>query len=143
MKKLLWAGTALAALVLCAASAPAGDGCCGSCCASCCAASCEQIVLNVKASLRTEKVCLPTVPEVNVIVKEEEGLVPVTRCVPVCVTDPCTGCTHTEYKNETVMEKAKNLCITILPPKPGAPRTEERVKGCVTVTIDHVPGCSH
>ncbi len=142
MRKLLWMGSALAALVIAAAPALAGCGC-GSCCE---AAPCQQIVLRVEASQRVETVQVPVVPAPVVRRTEGTRVVPVTRCVPVCVTDPCTGCTRTEYKHETVMEQVKTLTIEVLPPAgPCVPRTEERIRSCVSVTIDRLPAapCAH
>jgi hypothetical protein len=43
--------------------------------------------------------------------------VPVTKQVPVCVTDPCTGCTRTEYREETCVEKVVTKVIETIPVK--------------------------
>jgi hypothetical protein len=72
--------------------------------------------------------------------KTTESTCPVTRCVPVCVTDPCTGCTHTEMKEVCDVEKVKTTCTDIIPlcDKCGS-KVEERVKVCTTVYMDCRP----
>jgi hypothetical protein len=138
MKQVPWPGAAVAVLLFAAAPALAGHH-------NCCCEEPAPVVLRAEVIQRVEKVCVTSKPAP--VVRRAEGVrdVPFTRCVPVCVTDPCTGCTHTEYKQETVVERVKTLTIEILPPPPCAPKTEERVKSCVTITIDHLPAapCAH
>jgi len=67
---------------------------------------------------------------------------PVTRTVSVCVTDPATGCTHTEYKPETRVEKVKVTVIEVCPnDAPCTVKTEERTRSCVNVYIECRPAC--
>jgi hypothetical protein len=145
MKKLLCTGGALAALILSATQALAlGHKNACDCCCTCEAAPAQTVVLRVNVTQRT---CPVEVPVVNpAIVHRTEGFkdMPCTKSVPVCVTDPCTGCTHTEYKQETVIERVKTVNIEILPPAPGCgKKIEQRVNSCVTIEIDHVPCAGH
>ena len=41
--------------------------------------------------------------------QEVERDVTCVKRVPVCVTDPCTGCTRTVYKCETVTQRVKTV----------------------------------
>jgi hypothetical protein len=60
-----------------------------------------------------------------------------TRMVPVTCTDPCTGCTRTEYKPETFVQKVKTTVIELCPnDAPCTTKTEERTKTCTNVYID-------
>jgi hypothetical protein len=51
------------------------------------------------------------------VVKCIEKDVTVCKTVPVCVTDPCTGCTKTEYQQQTCVEKVKCDVIETIPVK--------------------------
>jgi len=72
----------------------------------------------------------------KVTVKEGEKEVPCTRMVPVCVKDPCSCCTHTEFKEETVMKKVLTKTIDICPEKCGEDVT---IKRCATIVVNHSP----
>ena len=37
------------------------------------------------------------------------------KMVPVCVTDPCTGCTYMSCKPETYVTKVKSICCKLVP----------------------------
>jgi hypothetical protein len=67
--------------------------------------------------------------------------VPVTRTVPVCVTDPHTGCTHTEHHVQTGTETFQHAVIEVVPPQKCGTRKEEKVDRCITIFIQRVPGC--
>ena len=68
-----------------------------------------------------------------------ETTVPVCQQVPNCVTDPCTGCTHTEYKTETVQQKVRTTTLDLVPQ---CVKKEERSTNCITVYIGHVTECA-
>jgi hypothetical protein len=88
---------------------------------------------------KMQKVEYPYIAKSREIVRD----VPCTRCVPVCVTDPCTGCTRTEYKEECFIEKVKVLVIDILPPEKDCEyKCVDKITKCATVTLDHTPVCA-
>ena len=75
-------------------------------------------------------------------VREVEHDQPCTRMVPVCVTDPCTGGTHTEYREETTVKKVKSTVIEVNPqPVDCAPtcKKEERTRHYTEVVMEEVP----
>jgi hypothetical protein len=114
-----------------------GGACCGG------PGPCERPVLRAEVTEQKYTVPVKVVPPYTVVTKIAEKEVPCTRTVPVCVTDPCTGCIRTEYKCETVLEKVKTTSIEVIPPTEGCTsRPEERTKRCVTIYIDHLPVCS-
>ncbi len=53
----------------------------------------------------------------TLVCREVAHQVPVCKTVPVCVTDPCTGCTHTEYKTETCLETVVSKEVAVIPVK--------------------------
>jgi hypothetical protein len=123
----------------------------GSCCGGCIAAPCtvDKVVLRAEVDEQKYTVEVPGKPGYTTTSKTVEREVPCTRCVPVCVTDPCTGCTHTEYKTETVLQKVKTTYIEVVPVE-CKPTTEVRTKSCVRLFIEHhevpappAPCCSH
>ena len=68
------------------------------------------------------------------------------RTVSVCVTDPCTGCTHTECKPETFVQKVKCVTWETVPVQKevtvkvcSAVKTEERTVECKEVCCQHTP----
>lgn len=119
-----------------------GSGC-GACCTPCCApqvsyveqtvtcyrqemrqrqvpCTVNRVVVHTEVVPQTYTVCVPTWHEerrtitvCTCVPRQIERQVCCTRMVPVCVTDPCTGCTHTCCKPEcytqtvtcTVMEQ--------------------------------------
>jgi hypothetical protein len=96
--------------------------------------------LRAEVTERKYTVPVKAVPTYTVVKKEVEKEVPCTRTVPICITDPCTGCTRTEYRCQTVVEKVKTTFIETVPPKEDCGyKTEERIKRCIDIHIDHVP----
>lgn len=139
---------AVVALAL-GASAARCDGCaaCGKdkgCHQEC---VCEQVcnvqkpVFRLEVSQEKYTVSVPVVPPAfKVATKVAEQEQPCTQYVPVCVVDPCTGCTRTELKPETVVKKVKVTVVDITPNQDCPPpcKVEERVRSCFTVTIDQI-----
>jgi hypothetical protein len=131
---------ALPALLFAAAPAFA-DGP-GGCCAAAPACA-SKPAFQVEITPRTEKVGVPVIPPYLVRVREVDREIPSKRMVPVCVTDPCTGCTRTELKEECFVEKVKARVIDIVPPEKDCDtKIETRVRKCVTITLGHVPVCA-
>jgi hypothetical protein len=112
------------------------DGPCGGACveAPC---TCDKVVLRAEVNERKYTVEVPGKPGYTTVSKTVDREVPCTRCVPVCVTDPHTGCTHTEYRTETVLQKVKTTMIEVVPVC--KPTTEVRTESCVHLYIEHVP----
>jgi hypothetical protein len=148
MNRLLAVVTSL--VVLAVAAGPGWCGPCKSCGNGCCkpeTPSCTECcnvckpVFHLEATQEKYKACVPvTQPDYEVKATVQDKDQPCTRCVPVCVKDPCTGCTHTEYVTETVVNKVKVTSVDITPlNKDCCPQTkfEERTKTCFCVTIDH------
>jgi hypothetical protein len=130
---------AMAAGMLFPALASACELCGGCCEAQPCALS--KPVFHVEI---TESKCPTQVKEESPYIaksREIEREVPCTRCVPVCVTDPCTGCTRTEYRQECFIEKVKVVVIDILPPEDCGFKTKDKITRCATVTLDHAEVC--
>jgi len=126
------------------------DGCCtpactqGACCTESCAQPCTKDSVKLKLVVIPEKCTKQVlVPQkaFDVTTKPVEQDVVRCRQVSVCVTDPCTGCTHNECKTETYVEKVKALAIEITPlPMPCGPvyKTVEEVHNNFQVCIEHV-----
>ena len=74
-----------------------------------------------------------------VTAKTTQTTVPTTRCAPVKVVDPCTGCVHTEMKEIPSCDVVKTTCADITPVDECKPKVEERVKVCTTVYLDCKP----
>jgi hypothetical protein len=135
MKKVVTAGLAVLAVAAFASLARAGwlghkAGC-----------QCETEKPFLSASV-TEQKCTVEVPVHGYASQTHvtETTVPVCRQVPICVTDPCTGCTHMECKTEIVQQKVRTTTIDLVPP-PECVKKEERTTNCITVYIGHVPVC--
>jgi hypothetical protein len=141
MKRLVVLSCSLVALVWAARSASAGGPACGPACAAP-PAPCTvlQPVVQDKVSYHVDitydKCKKPGELAWIAKVKEGEIAVPCTKKVPVCTKDPCTGCTHTEFVEETVMKKVPTKSIDICPDKCGE---EEKVKKCVKIIVNHTP----
>jgi hypothetical protein len=137
MKKTIALGWVLAALgwsVVPALAETAGCGCC-----------CEQACTIEKPTFHVEitehKCTVPVKAENPYTVKATvvEKDVPFCRMVPVCVTDPCTGCTHTECKEEHGVERVKVKVYDIIPPAESCTtKTEEKVTRCATVNLSYI-----
>jgi hypothetical protein len=133
-------------LVLLLTAGPAGagpfhhEGCgCGGC--DCGA---DQVFLKADVAEHRYTVDVPVknVPTATAKVVEEK--VPCTRMVPVCITDPHTGCTRTEYCPQTVQETVKHTVIEVTPPEQECTtKKEERVEHCIKIFIERRPaGCA-
>jgi hypothetical protein len=133
---------ALGALALGLSAARAGDGCAAPCepCAAPCAP--DKIFLHVEIDEHPYKVETPTkTRKLDAIQKKESDKeVPCTRMVPVQVVD-CHGCTHTEFHEETVMQKVKSTTLDIAGPNPEecTTKTEEKVAQTIRICIEHRP----
>ncbi|HZT82016.1 MAG TPA: hypothetical protein VFA26_17450 [Gemmataceae bacterium] len=138
MRRLLAVGGILAALTVGAAPAWAGHHKEVAC-------PVEEVVPVAKPVFRLEvtqqtyKVQVPVPPkkwEVRTQTVDQER--PCTKLVPVAVTDPRTGCTRTEYHEQTVMEKVRVTVVDVVPVCSAGPtyKTEERVRSCYHVTMD-------
>jgi hypothetical protein len=139
-------GWGLLALVLSAAPASAG-GLLHCHRRTCAGADCPPPVCTIQEPCIEDKICFhleiteqkctePGKLQWVAKVKDTEIEVPCTRHVPVCVTDPCTGCTHTEFKEETVLKKCNQRIIDICPDKCAE---VEKVRKCVTIVVNHTP----
>src|SRR4051794_557340 len=69
-----------------------------------------------------------------------------TRTVPVCVKDPCSGCTHTEYKTETYVKPVKRTVWETVPVQKAVTEkvctswtTEVRTRECVSISVERRP----
>jgi hypothetical protein len=69
-----------------------------------------------------------------------------TRTVPVCVKDPCTGCTRTEYRTETYVKPVKCTVWESVPVQKAVTekvctgwKTEERTRDCVSISVERRP----
>jgi hypothetical protein len=140
--KLIAISSALLAVGLLAGPALAGGGCggCGtggSCCAQSCAVS--QPVFHVEIC---DKKCKEKehVDEYVAKVKEIEKDVPSTKLVPVCVKDPCTGCTKTVLQEVCTVEKVKCRVIDITPNSKD--EEVEKVYKCATISFDLISSCA-
>jgi hypothetical protein len=72
--------------------------------------------------------------------KTVERDVPCTRMVPVCVTDPHTGCQRTGYHPETVLRKVKHTVIEVCPPEQECgTKKVDKVEHCITIHIERRP----
>jgi hypothetical protein len=148
MKTLAALGWGLLALTLAAGPAWAGGLLCRHHRRHCAAApECPPPVCTVQEPCVEDKLCfhveiteekckVPGKPEWKVTESERECKVARVKQVPVCVTDPCTGCTHTEFKEEVCPEKVKtkvfDVCFDKCP-------EEEKVKKCVKIVVNHKP----
>jgi hypothetical protein len=136
MKKLVMASLAVLALSAFPALVRAGHH--GGC--ACCEAPCEQPLLHAEVT-QTESTCQGQVQHgYKAVARVTESTVPCCRTVPVCVTDPCTGCTHTECKTETVLQKVKTTHIDLVPTEDCKPET--KVQTCITIYVGHQPACA-
>src|SRR5207249_10061805 len=118
-----------------------GDGCAPAC-ASCCNLPAPRVKLTIVPEKYTE--CVPGKKEVVVktVSKPVDYLATRCRTVPVCVTDPCTGCTTTHYQQETYTEKVQATVIDfVLEEKCTPPKTEEKVRNSFVISICHEPAC--
>jgi hypothetical protein len=105
----------------------------------CCCA--EQGPVRLRADVtehtRIEDVPVPPGPAARVTI-DKQPAVSVQRVIPVEVFDPCTGCKHTEYRTQTVVESSRHAVIDV---GCGEPRVEKKVsvQHCITITIDRLP----
>jgi hypothetical protein len=139
---------ALAALALglSAAAAPAGDGCaapCEPCAVPCATCAPDKVFLHVEIDEHPYKVetTVKTRKLDAIVRKDSDKEVPCTRMVPVQVCDPCTGCVHTEWRCETVLQKVKSTTLDIAGPNPEecTTKTEEKVAQTIRICIEHRP----
>jgi hypothetical protein len=137
MKKVVAASLVVLAVATSATLARAGWLHHKSCCETPCAV--EKPFLRAEVTEQKSTVEVP-VHGYTSTAKVTESTVPVCRTVPVCVTDPCTGCTHTECKTETVQQKVRTTTID-LTPQCGT-KKEERSTNCITVYIGHITECA-
>ena len=127
------------ALLVVSSPAPAGPfhhgGCCGG-------GDCPAPQYRLKAEVE-ERVCTVEAPVRNPPVlrtKVTEKDAPCTRLVPVCVTDPLTGCRRTELQARTVPGKVRHVSIEVCPPeKEWGVKKEDKVERCVTISIQRLP----
>jgi hypothetical protein len=83
-----------------------------------------------------EKVKNPPVAKTKTVEQDE----PCTRMVPVCVTDPHTGCRRTEYQPQTVLRKVTHTVIEVCPPEQEcSTKKVEKVEHCVTIHLERRP----
>jgi hypothetical protein len=154
MKSGMLFGGAVAALACFASFAPAsglfGDSCgCAAPCGAACDCGCpapDKIKLRVEIDEQTVKSEKPTKTRKDspITRKTDDKEVAVTKTIPVQVVD-CNGCTHTEYKCVTVMEKVKSTAIDIPPlnPEECTTKTEEKTHQTIRIFIEHQPaGCA-
>jgi hypothetical protein len=137
MKNMVMLGLAVAALGWSAVAASAGTPACGCCADQCCTV--QKPVFHVEVA---EKKCtVPVKVDNPYLIKARviEKDVPFCRQVPVCVTDPCTGCTHTEFKEEKGVEKVKVKVYDIIPPEVDCTtKMQDKITRCATVTWEYL-----
>lgn len=64
------------------------------------------------------------------------------QIVPILVTDPQSGCTHTEYRQQVACDRVKHTVIEV-GPKPPAIRKHEHVERTITIFIERTGACGH
>jgi len=64
---------------------------------------------------------------------------PALRLVPVCITDPCTGCTRTEMREEPYGEKCKTTITEIVPVDECGTKKEPKPRVCTTIYMECRP----
>jgi hypothetical protein len=128
----------MAALARAQGPACSGPACSGPACGPTCTVKqpCVEDKVCYHVEITYHKCTKPAKLEWIAKVKEGEVAVPCPHKVPVCVKDPCTGCTHTELVEETVMKKVPTKTIDICPDKCGE---EEKVHKCVKIVVNHTP----
>lgn len=62
-----------------------------------------------------------------------------TRLVPVSITDPCTGCTRTEMREEPYVEKCKTTITEIVPVDECGTKKEAKPRVCTTIYMECRP----
>ncbi len=104
---------------------------------------CKTVNRTILNAVVTKTTCTKEVKEKKgymVQTRDVPSEVPVTRMVPVCIPDPCTGHTRTVLRPETVMQKATTTYILVLPPEgPDTTRKEEHVTMKVNVLFGYTP----
>jgi hypothetical protein len=135
MKRVVSKSWALLSLLATASPALAGGPACGHCCEAPCVP-----VLRAEVTEHKYTVEVPVHYGYTTVWRDVWHEVPCCRLVPVCVTDPCTGCKRTEYKQETIMERVKTTYIDLVPPKEECGcKIEQRSRYCTKIYIDHRP----
>lgn len=149
MRKIFSAGLALFALAVLTLPSQAGGKCgCGG--GDCGVADCPEGCgpthgcINFRIVEEVEKyvdhVCVKNPPKVQEVAKIDK--VPCTRQVPVCITDPVTGCTRTEMKEEPYIKLVRTTTLQITPPcEEYTMKDVEKVRTCTKVYFDVQPGC--
>jgi hypothetical protein len=137
MKTRILLGALVTALGLSFASARAGDCCCGHSCPD------VDVKYNLQLQVCPEKYCdcVPAKTEKKIKVIKHDVFQDVVRCrtVPVCVTDPCTGCTRTEYKQESYVEKVKCEVFDFVEEEVCTPaKTEEKTRFHFNINIQQL-----
>src|SRR5208282_1045201 len=56
-----------------------------------------------------------TITVCKMVPSQVEKEVCFTKCVPVCVTDPCTGCTKTVYQKQVYTQKVMTTVCAMVP----------------------------
>jgi hypothetical protein len=102
------------------------------CCPPCVEQPCTVDKLCLKADVKITP-CIKKKPIYVVEKKEEEKEVPCTVMVPVCVTDPCTGCQSTVEQPKTVVKKVRYLCFEVKCDE----AEENKPEICATIIVDH------
>jgi hypothetical protein len=130
------------ALALLVVSAPALAGPFHGHCGNCGTDECPLPRYSIKAEVEEHRYTVET-PQRNAPVlrtKTQEKDVPCVRTVPVCVTDPVTGHTHTELQPKQVTEKVRYTVIEVCPPeKEWGTKKEEKAERCITISIQALP----
>ncbi len=124
IKSLVVAGLALAVMPICLFAE-------GTCCAPECPMKEVEITVNRRVAVQvptcetvTRRFLTADIKIENRVIWEEIEVckdivkeVPTCKLVPVCVKDPCTGCTRTEYQQQTCVERVVCQVIETIPVK--------------------------
>ena len=108
----------------------------------CCGGDCPAPQYNLKAEVEEHRYTVETPVKNPPVVRTQvvEKDVPCTRLVPVCVTDPATGCARTEMQERKVVEKVRHTVIEVCPPeKEWGTKKEEKAERCITISIQRLP----
>ena len=103
----------------------------------------EERKVCVNVPVWSERKCEVTV--CRMVPEEVVRNVTCVKRVPVCVTDPCTGCTYTTYKCETVTQQVKQIvCKPVYEKKEVVQRVcsfkqEERTVQCRRIVAECHP----
>jgi hypothetical protein len=124
IKSLVVSGLALAVMPVCLFAE-------GPCCAPECPMKEVEITVNRRIAVKTPTCETETKRYLTADLKVENRViweeievcknvvkeVPTCKMVPVCVKDPCTGCTRTEYQQQTCVEHVVCQVIETIPVK--------------------------